>query len=180
MLSSLLLPVTGGKNWFATAYILLILIIPIVNPLLDSLNKTKYIIILALFDIYIAGLGYFLSVSFYDLYIALFYYGCGVYVKKFANIEIIRASRQFIKAIILWGITTCIAYVYFMFSFNENKIYAMAAIGIIRTITAPFCAYFLFLFMLKMQFGEHKLINTIASTTFAVYLIHGSVFQRSI
>lgn len=182
MLSSLLLPVTGGRNWFATAYILLLLIIPILNPFLDSLSKTKFVIILVLFDIYITGLGYFLAVPFYDLYIALFYYGCGVFVKKFVNTENKKQKTiiRLMKAIFLWVFTACISYLYFLFSFKGRRLYSMAAIGIIRTVSAPLCAYSLFLFTLKMKLGEHKLINKIAGTTFAVYLIHGSVFQLNI
>lgn len=180
MLASLLLPITGGRNWFATAYILLLLIIPILNPLLASLNKTKPVVLLIIFDIYIVGLGYFLSVPFYDLYIAFFYYGCGVFVKKFVNTENKKKLVQLINAVLLWGCTACIVYIYFMLSFQKKKLYSMAAIGIIRTVTAPLCAYFIFLCMLKIKLGENKIINRIAGTTFAVYLIHGSVFQRSI
>ena len=180
MLSSFFLPVTGGRNWFATAYILLLLLIPVLNVFFDSLNKTRLVVFLLFFDFFVAGLGYFLSVPFYDLYITIFYYGCGVFVKRFVCIDNEKKIHLLLCSFLFWCITAFVAYGFFLFNTQGETLYSMICVWFLRTTFAPLCAFFFFAFMVSLKIGEKKVINLIASSTFAVYLIHGSVFQRMI
>lgn len=180
MISSFILPVTGGRNWFATAYIVLLLLIPVINKFLDMLNKNGFLILLLVFNVFVTGIGYFLNVPFYDLYIAFFYYICGVYLKKFVIQNVRRHSCSLFFSLFLWGISCVIIYLYFIFSVQGLSLYSNISILIFRIIFAPLCAFCFFTFMALLNIRESRIVNKISGTTFAVYLIHGSVFQRII
>ncbi len=180
MLSSFILPVTGGRNWFATAYIVILLLIPVINKFLDRLSNRGFILFLLIFNIFVTGIGYFLNVSFYDLYIAFFYYSCGVYLKKFIIQNVQKHSSHLFFSIFFFGLSSAIIYLYLYFSVQGLSLYSIICLLIFRIIFAPLCAFCFFTFMASLKIRESSIINKISGTTFAVYLIHGSVFQRTI
>lgn len=173
----LLLPLASSQNWFSTAYVLILLMLPNINKFFNSFNKLGFIAFLFFIDIFWVGFGYILSVPFYDLLLAVFYYSCGVFYKRFLNNKEKHQLLLCIVCIILWSIAAIIAFFYFDFSEEHKKISRFFYV-LLRNFFAPLLAFLIFRFFLSIEMEYKRLLNKVASTTFAVYLIHGSIFQR--
>ena len=178
ILKFFLLPLGSSVNWFSTAYILIVLLLPVINPFLSKLSKKNFLLLLLFVNIFWYGFGFVLSVPFYDLMIAFFYYACGVFYKRFFNEKTDKKILLFIICLILWLFATALSYFRFYLLTEEKTLYALFIFVVLRNLCVPLFAFCIFRFFLSLEIGENKIINKISSATFAVYLIHGSVFQR--
>lgn len=179
MIVNSIFPILTSHYWFATSYIILILLSPYINFLINELDKNnlkRMIIVLCIIFVIIDGglPGTLPGVFEGRLGPLIIYYIIGGYIKKYVKTT---------KKPIFYLSITAIAYISLIFS-----IILINGIGIIlnsrqiseqlyfyRQLNSPLVLIFsisLFLWGLSINIKHNSLINKIASCTFGVYLIH--------
>ena len=182
-----LLPVSGSGWWFITAYILMILITPYVNPFLQRLSKKRYIVLLILFWLLWGVLGLIASkfgkCNVNNIHKALLFYATGAYIKRFHSESQSKNCLKIIFALIISGIIYTVIR-FFADSFDTNTLYKVIFVGFGKifttTVIVPVNAILIFIFFKNLRLPESKKINMIASSTFGIYLFHDSQFIRPV
>ena len=177
---SALLPISSNSWWFVTAYVVLFLFIPLINYGLHKLTDKQ----LGFALILLWAVGYVppvvFSFKYEGLQRALFFYVVGAWIRR-SNFNLNRIS-----ALILFSASWCV--------FSGLDI-AASLLGsnvikglVLKTLfdsteiafCVPVCVVALFLFFKNCNIGYNKVINTVASTTLGVYLIHDSGVGRTL
>lgn len=168
-------PVSYSYWWFASTYFVLYLLSPYLNVLLFALNKRQYIQYLALMMIFWSVIPTFtgLSVQSNPLLWFIFLYSLAAFIKRF-GVKTKLSAGGLIAFSVFCIILTCsmsigIAVMGTRFStFSEYTLYFydMQRIPVLIISTSMFLGF------QKLQMKNSKLVNSIASATFGVYLIH--------
>lgn len=163
-------------NWFVGGYFALMLLSPMVNTFVDNSNVKQIGIMVFLFFIVDCVLGYFLpyvkgigSLNGYSIIHLLFIYILGrlLYLqrKQFDKYS----SSVFIAVFVVYVlINSILSFLFFTgrvcwwypIAYN-NPFVVMGSVA-------------LFLVFLKLQVGYNRIVNTLASSAFAVFLIHAN------
>lgn len=175
-----LFPTINYTYWFSTTYIVLYLMVPYLNKLLLSIKKKDFINLLIL-----GLLGCILIPTFAGkdlgigrvLYFAYFY-SIGAYFKLYP----IKAKK------LTWLLFSILSY-FFLFLTTQcfqilanydpsysSSIYYFAGIN---SFIILFISISIFGFFQSFSIKNNRLINTIASTTFGIYLIHDNPYMRN-
>ena len=166
-----MLPFLGRPVWFASAYISLILLAPFLNNAFLLPAKKQTCLAGLLFFLYCA-VSTIPSFSNID-YIADFSWFCAVYIsvgwaKKNGIIEKLRINRWIAAAsALLLYIGLCMAASTPLLAWPANY-----WLDNIRTLPNIACAFGLFYFFLKTDIGAIGIINFLARSVFAVYIVH--------
>ena len=148
--------------WFVTCYLVMILLSPFINKLINTLKEKEHLILIAILllmqtsflgsrsYIVLSGSGWFVTLYIISAYIRL-------YPKKMLENRLISgvSSIVFCTILGLWKSSTGMT----------NIICLLASIS-------------LFCFFNKLKIKKSRAINLIASTTFGIYLIHDNQFIR--
>ena len=184
ILRTIILPGTSGSYWFISVYTFVILLMPMVNPLLQKLNKAGLFQLLVFFWLFWYSLAVFFSVPYYNLQKGLFFYCIGSYIRLHYSKRnsILRLSILFI---IGWTIGAVIAYgiAYTSISMGQTSIGELVSrvfIALESSISVPACSISLFLLFHSLDIGINRRINSIAATTLGVYLIHDLSIWRKV
>lgn len=165
-------PITSDSHWFITAYILLYISIPFINKLIENLDKKQFaqlniffIICFSIFPSIFILLHYF---SAYTWFVAL--YCIGAYLRLYKDNIKFRDSNIILILSIISLIFIVIIQIQYKTSFinlnyTSNFLSLLISIGI---------------FMLFINFKDFKsiIINSIASSTFGIYLLHDNFLVR--
>ena len=163
-------------NWFARSYLLLYVSIPLFNKIINSVSKARLgqiIIVLTtifytvptLISTFISGGGYLTSYFTFGIM-----YMIGAYIRKYGDAKLDKISIYagimsiiLILASILWNDIHIHEGLYIMYLAHKGNsvVGLLAAIGI-------------FTIFKNIKISYSPFINTVASTTFAVYLIHNN------
>ena len=181
-------PVTGFNWWFATSYVMLILLAPVINDILHGLSDKKLLcgVILTWCFWYCAG--YAMQLSLYRLERAVFFYILGVYIK--AKCSSVSRNRRRIAAVLFlisWGMFWFSTYLIgsavgglittgiFSHEITVNILKLVRA-----TVFAPVCSVTLFIWFLGLNMKHSPRINRVASATFGIYLMHDTAVNREL
>lgn len=177
IINVLFAPLSGSQWWFATAYLVLMLIAPYYNQFLSKLNKRHKLLLLGYLYIHMYLFGKIHS-NIYDLEVAVFYYTIGYYIrtetkehKKFTGIflffiaVIVNGICQYKLASYSSGTQSVI--IRKMFSFISEAVQPIGVAGILSCFIA-------------IESGNIKIINNISKHTFGVYLFHCAPFIGSV
>lgn len=176
-------PAYNNKWWFASIYFVLLLISPFLNILFNSLNKQKYqLLIVLLFVIwsFIPTLSTKELASSYLLWF-IFLYATGGYLKLhlakqkksgffYIGLGCILIVVTFIASAILKSLGTRFP----LFALYSNILYEMQSVPIL------IISILMLLGFLNMNIKSNRFINTIASSTFGIYLIHDHEVIRNL
>lgn len=176
------LPLTFNKWWFATCYFVLMIFSPFLNILIDNISKKSYtlllcamIILWCLFPTFI-GKGFLMSnlTWFFCLY---FIAG---YIRKYADDIHIKKSISIISILVLTLLTYSSAIVFDIIG-QKYSIVAENALHFFGEQQLPILLISFFTFMLfkDINIKPNKVINSIAATSFGVYLIHDNGIMHS-
>lgn len=160
-------PIGNEMYWFATAYILLILLKPVINHFIKSLN-TKLIMtfIFILFWEYFFSRTYLLN--YLPLIEAVFLYTVGAFIRlRKDNLTIENKNFFLLLFAFCWLGYTVLTYL------NYFEIFKITVFGTVSAIG-------LFIFMILSKVRYRKIINLLGSLTFDVYLIHEYPYLREI
>lgn len=170
-----LLPVSRVDNNFTGCFLLFYLCIPFLNCLIKNLNEKNHIKLLLLVGFIYIVLGSIPKIGVTMNYVSWFIvlYIIASYVrlypkKKFDSAKIWGLlSLLFVSMSVVTVVGALIAprigqVLSYYFLSDSNKILAVAT------------SFSLFMFFKNLKMGNSKIINTIASTTFGVLLIHAN------
>ena len=165
--------------WFARSYLVLYLIHPYINKLLNMLEKNEYKKIIVLLTILFSILPTITTIKLDNgsLVWFIYLYLLGGYFKKYPlNLK---ANKCFVISIILYALTfasvICFDYI------------AIKRPGILKYTTYLFememlptllISIFIFLWFNAIKIKNSKIINIVSSTTFGIYLIHDSDYVK--
>ncbi len=172
------LPVSFNQWWFASTYIVLYLFHPFINKFLKSMSKEEYkkFIILEIIVFSLLRLFTLQEVQYNNLILFIMIYSIGGYVKIYED-ETIFNKKMFVI------ILTC-----FIFAFISSEVLTIFGTNsinklgqIITSMNSPIViiiSILIFLAFKNISMKNNKIINSIASATFGVYLIHDNNYVR--
>ncbi|MCQ2484040.1 MAG: acyltransferase [Clostridia bacterium] len=175
-----LMPISNSKWWFATDYFILFLLHPFINCMLLSFNKSTYKkFLLILFVILCIIPTVFATEYLPDSSLwFVFLYSTAAYFKLYGFPKVapqfcllLSAGLYIIKAILYLGIIK-------FNSSNPNLDNRASAFCNHNNLLIFIISLLLFLGFSQIQIKTNKIINTVASTTFGIYLIHDNCFVR--
>ena len=163
-------------NWFVSSYFALMLMSPLVNSFVDNNNVKQLEKMVLLFFIVDCVLGYSLpdvksmgSLNGYSIIHLLFIYSLG-------RLLYLRREQFETYSIIVFVVIFCIyVFVHFILSF----LFFTGRISLWNPIAYnnPFVvigSVAFFLIFLKLQVGHNRMVNSLAASAFAVFLIHAN------
>ena len=169
-------PIMSQFWWFASTYVFLLVLSPFVNKMLDACSETDHLKLIILLLIAFCIVPTILGVSYMFSNIAWFLmlYLIGAYISKYRHHFRFRASRYLLFALITYVFILALILILDLngivpgYTTNEPVWYMIQ----MNSITSLLLSLFLFLAFSNADIGRHRVINTIASTMFGVYLIH--------
>lgn len=178
------LPINNEFWGFASAYFVLMIFAPFINVLLNKISKNAYrvmlVTILILWSIVPTVSKYSFGGNYFTWLAAL--YSIAGYIKLYP--EDFSRGKSFYRKwmFILWGLSFLSAVVLDLLGFKFAKCaeYATHFSGMqhINIVLTAVCMFLTFMEVSVGKNGYSKAVNLVASTTFAVYLIHDDYFLR--
>lgn len=165
-------------NWFARAYLVLYIAFPLINKMIERISKTQLGVIIAIFTTAfyvipsIRGLslgGYFNSFfMFADMYCI------GAYLRLYSNDKFERTIEFVggISAVVFYAIILVSDYLGGSDPYYTDKHNVMYHAFVGCSILGLLMAVALFVLFKNWHLPHNAMINSVATTTFAVYLIH--------
>ena len=180
-----LFPILFTEYWFITDYILLMIITPFLNDFIKSLEKNNYkklLITLIILNVIINGTFHFFikHISNILIWFIILYLIVG-YIKKYNVIKDNNYKRNIIYFIIIIFIYFLCVSLFTVVGHILNKDILIVNTGYFGTENSIFtvlAAFEIFVAFLKMKPRTYKFINTIASSTLGIYLIHDNNIMR--
>lgn len=184
----ILFPIGNYMWWFATVYVFLYLIYPYLNIMIKNMKEIQFrrLVFILLFIYGVMPLIYHFSIesNWQALPVFILSYLIGAYFKLYTikndKFEKRLAICVFVGILIL---TNIINYLLHLYSYKtQNMLYADVYVSNIfglNSIFALFIGTSLFVIFKHLNI-TNKFINTVASTTFGIYLIHDNVYTREL
>lgn len=172
------LPTSFSLYWFFTTYIVMYMLSPFMNKFLNSVSKETHLKVMLVTSFLWIILPTFTSKMFAGNELSLFlvFYIIGAYIRKYPD-NLLSKGKNDIIAVVL-----CVAFI------------AVFAVGILIFVPSlsNYSTYFynrqslfivliaagLISFFSKIKPFYSKTLNTVAGTTFGIYLIHDNSFFR--
>lgn len=176
-------PITFSRWWFASTYFVLYLIHPYLNKLLHSIDKSLYQKLLLLLVVCWSIIPTFTSSSFQSNSLLWFItlYAIAGYIKLYGlnkKFSTKHYSLMFLALLILTYSSSIVLTVlgnkwnfftsYITYFYGQEK------------LTVLLISLCLFMCFSTLKMNYHKSINTLASATFGVYLIHDNKIIRKL
>lgn len=181
LLRFIFVPVSCGGWWFVTAYILLVLCAPLINAFLAKLNKSGFLLLLVLTWFFWYSCQIVLGGAYSSLGKAFFFYLFGSYY-RLCPVENRHKALCTVIAIAAWTSLWLLAF--FSDKIDLQKVSVVQAVitvivnAIKNCVLLPLCAWCIFSLFARLNVRSNRFINTVAATTFGVYLIHDSSVGR--
>lgn len=171
---SMVLPISTSQYWFATCYMLLILMSPCFQACMEKLSRKQLQGILIVFGILWSVIPTLLigSPGYSNLGWLAYVYLLGAYIRVY---EPPICKKIKVWHGIVWLIGICILAVgtycfgYSSMFFRSNAVYLFAEMN---KLPAIICAVLLFLGFKNWDRKQNLFINKVAACTFGVYLLH--------
>ena len=179
-IKSLLLNSSGGLPWFVVAYLGMYLFIPFINRLANGLTRNQYRKLLLIGAVCFSVIPTAFNLSFISSSFAWFVYL--YFLAGYLRLYDVSFSKGRLVAIIAIPLIAVVALTVLLtitpsatealnigaryFAGNYSLFLLIAAIGI-------------FIAFAKWDLGYSRFVNSVASTTFGIYLIHDNSIVRS-
>ena len=180
------MPISSGW-WFVSAYVLLVLVAPRINQFLSKLNKAGFTRLLIVTWFFWYSCQLVLGGVYVSLGRAFFFYILGAYCRLFGHSEQEKPQVRHIALFAFgWLLYAACSFCDYALKEISAKTLAMKAVenyvlqGLMDCISIPLCAWSLFAIFARMSVPPSRHINTIAATTFGVYLLHDSNITRQL
>jgi len=176
-------PASSGVWWFVTAYLLLLVLSPLVNKFFQRLNARGRKAFLILFWALWYSISMLRGETYTGLERALFFYLMGGYVRLEGKNE--RGKKFYgLVALLAWLLGSAAFYARVipgLFDYPVvNEMQGDLRWSLINSVGVPICAYASFKLFCQMDLGSKEWMNKIATTTFGIYLIHDSMIGRGL
>ena len=179
---AVLIPITSTCWWFVAVYVFLMLLSPVVNRFLLSLNRRGFLWLLLLGWALWYAAAQVLGTEFFDLQKALFFYSLGAYLRLWGRKVSAQGLKDVLAALLGWGAAACCFYLDGELALGRGPFGGeLAAKGVAlleNGFAVPLCAFGLFRLFSLSEMGVKPGVNRLAATTFGVYLLHDSLIAR--
>ena len=187
LLRYVFMPISSGW-WFVSAYVLLVLTAPRINQFLAKLNKAGFMRLLAVTWFFWFSCQLVFGGAYVALGRAFFFYILGAYCRLFEHSEQEKPQVRHIALFVLGWLLFVVSPLYRTalrsISIEVTGIPQIVATylvsGLQNCVSVPLCAWSLFAIFARMSVPPSRRINTIAATTFGVYLLHDSNITRQL
>ena len=166
-------PITGVW-WFITAYILLMLLAPIINGYISKLTLKGYIAFLVFLWLPFAVIDYMFNSPLIEIEMAVYFYLLGGFLRKRNLAKTLHPLIWAILSVIAW---CCSAGLNYIANAGVDDNLALKAIvkfstGLDAGITSVLAACFIFCTFASLRMPYISWINRLAESTLSVYMIH--------
>ncbi len=175
------LPVLFDEYWFATAYIVLCILSPFLNSLLNSFSPKQYWLFLGTILVLWSIIPTFTAQTLYGNELGQFvmYYSLGAFAGKYPDASYAKKYRYWIAGMaaflmVLSTVLLNVLAIRFPVFNRGNYFYYRQSILVIAL------AYALLLIFANRKPKSNGLINAVSSTTFGIYLIHDNNYLREV
>lgn len=176
-----LFPLSSSAWWYATCYFVIYLFSPFINKLLKSLGKRKHLCLILLMtilfcvtnELIFVGGSFAMNSTAWLLYL----YILAGYIRLYKD-------EIKIKHCILWGtlsyiLTFLTAVSLDLLGLKVTRLGKVATFYFgMNTLPVLLTSVLLFIGFKNLEIKKNKIINTIAASTFGIYLLHDSVLSR--
>lgn len=181
------LPVVMQRYWFATAYVILYAISPLLNFVIERMNKREFTICIAvLCGIFVVFRNFFYWSDFANLHGGYSWVSLAVLYMVGAYMRI---HRPVIKhPLILYSVLSLITALsriiltifWYRFEFDSVYLKALMQYNSVTVVAASVCLFYFFLNLEIKNRAALALIELFSPATFGVYLIHEQIEVKSI
>lgn len=163
-----ILPFFYGKRWFVETYIILMLLSPFLNKLLGSLTKRNYIVLLGIWiSLFSVWPSFFNNPPIKDRGYGIVHFITLYMIAGFIKLHISLIKKSKYQFLLIIGTAFCMIGTYFLRNWFNGWNYDF----ILNIISAVF----VLIYFLILESEHNRIINTIAGTTFGVFLIHTDI-----
>ncbi len=176
------LPISTSQYWFATCYVILLLISPALQIFIHNVDRKIYRrILIVLFVLWSVIPSFHIGQPGYsNMGWFIFLYLLAGYIRIYPTKYIDRINVLY--GMVAYGILVVFAVITYVYGYNipffrENAKYLYAEMN---TVTAITCSVLLFLGFRNLKIRNNPKINKIAGCTFGVYLFHDHPLIRNV
>lgn len=173
-------PIITGAYWFVTAYVVMYLLAPYINKGLEKISKEQFrkLLIILMILFLIVTVFHTESIGFIndDAMTLIGVYPFGVYIRKYPE-DLLKIKKSILLSAIFLNLI-----ILYLSAFGINLIskylkYNVNAHAFARFFgsVSPFqllSAIFIFVLFVEMPVRHNRVVNSIASHVFAIYLVH--------
>ena len=178
-------PVINYQYWFVTAYIVLVVFMPLINLLLEKLTKRKFRVLLFLLVFWYSFAPFFLRFDYYmnagDMSYMIMFYCIGAYFRYFPDNWFSKKNNALIMSVSVF-VFLCV----FVIALDIISVKLNILVGkteIVFTVFSPVVLVLsasLLSFFVNLKPHYSKIINIFGGCVFGVYLIHENNYLRDI
>lgn len=175
-------PIITQQYWFVTAYIILSLLMPFINRLLNEITQKQFFVLLGVLIFYNSIAPTFLDFDAYGygghLSYMIMYYCIGAFIQKYPikkkskTPAVLLISISAVLLVLSVVIIDFLAERYAFLVGKSGKFYTVYSVLILTLAVG------LLLLFTQMKPKSNKLINVLGGCTFGVYLIHENNYMR--
>lgn len=177
-----LFPIIFSQWWFASTYVFLYLISQFINKFLINIDKRDYLKMLVLLTVCWSIIPTFSTSNFQcnNLLWFVYLYALAGYLRLYADIGKLSGKACFMLTIVIalltffLGIFLVLLGIKFPF-LGERATYFWGQ----QSMPILLTSVLLFLGFKKLNLGYSRIVNTIAATTFGIYLLHDHPYVRT-
>lgn len=174
-------PVLSSSWWFASAYFVMYLLHGFIDKMLLSFDKKMYQCFLVILFVCWSIIPTFLPTNFQSNSLTwfIFLYSISGYIRLYG----LRSTQKCKHYFFLWLAMMLVTYIgscTMMLIGTKWSIFAKYSTHLFaqNSVTVLLMSILLFMMFLTLKIDYNKYINTVAASTFGVYLIHDSGFVR--
>ncbi|MGU8573767.1 acyltransferase family protein [Clostridium perfringens] len=173
------LPITYSSYWFVTVYIFMYILSPDINSFIKSLSKENLFnfICISMFLWCIIPTFLVKSPEFSNLAWFITLYTIAAYCRLYPNKYILNCKFNICLSTLMYFMAIISVVIFNLIGVKlalvgENATYFMSG----NKIPIALCSISLFLAFKNLNIQSNNFINTIAATTFGIYLIHDNIY----
>lgn len=177
-------PLLSGAWWFVTVYIIVLFNSPLINKIIKNKSKRSFSVALILMWMIGYTLPCFEEAAYFEIYRGVFFYCVGAYIKQSGkcDIKVDKRAPYIFAFIVAWIMGTVLYHIYgYTCLLTESKtaifVGKICMTGFHATVV-PICSISLFTLFARMKTAVNHMINGMANTVFASYLISDSGLVR--
>lgn len=164
-----LFPISSGIYWFMSSYIFMYILSPFINKLIKSCNQKEHKTLVILLLLLTLGIKVFFKMEYFSnvgWFIML--YILAAYIKLYPPNKTLN-SKLFNALVFLFSISSTILLHIFL---NIQTFY-------LKNLLCFLSAFSIFNLFRTINIKSNRIINTLASATLGVYLIHDNIYLRT-
>lgn len=179
------LPISYNLYWFATTYVGMYLLFPIINKLIDRLNQKKHRDIIILLGIMLSVVPTFLigaNPFWSELIWFIYLYIIAGYIKKY-DIKFMSNNKKNILIIIIlilliFLINIIIISIELKLEIKKGILVRYLKTTNMNSLIMLILSIYVFIYFKNKNIKNNKILSILAKSSFAVYLIHINVIIR--